>query len=181
LLHSLDDGHPLLDAGVPHEPCLAGAGWEWDGVRFEVLHPLAIEPAAKSNARSCVIRVSTPAASVLIPGDIEREQELALVAAFGERLASTVLIAPHHGSRTSSSAPFLQAVRPQLGIIQNGYRNRFGHPAPDVVARYREHGIALRSSPACGAWTWRSDASPASGACQRDVARRYWHHAGNAP
>jgi competence protein ComEC len=181
LLHSLDDGHPLLDAGVPHQPCLAGMGWAWDGVRFDVLHPFAAEPAAKPNARSCVIRVSTPDSSVLIPGDIEREQELALVAGQGDSLASTVLIAPHHGSRTSSSAPFLQAVQPQLTVIQNGYRNRFGHPAPDVVARYRELGIALQASPACGAWTWRSDRAPGAGTCQREAARRYWHHPGRAP
>jgi competence protein ComEC len=181
LLHSLEDGHPLLDSGVPHEPCLAGAGWEWDGVRFDVLHPLAIDPAAKPNARSCVIRVSTAGASVLIPGDIEREQELALVAAGSERLGSTVLIAPHHGSRTSSSLPFLQAVRPRLAVIQSGYRNRFGHPAPDVMARYREQGIAVLASPGCGAWTWRSDRPPHDGTCQRDAARRYWHHATGAP
>jgi competence protein ComEC len=88
-------------------------------------------------------------------------------------------LAPHHGSRTSSSAPFLQAVRPRLAVIQSGYRNRFGHPAPDVVARYRELGIVLQASPGCGAWTWRSDRPADAASCQRDAARRYWHHRGH--
>lgn len=181
LLHSLDPDHPLLATGVVHAPCRAGDHWTWDGVRFDVLHPLADAPATRPNARSCVIRVSAGTASAMLPGDIEREQELALVARHGDALASDVLVAPHHGSRTSSSAPFLEAVRPTLAVVQSGYRNRFGHPAPDVLARYREAGVALRASPGCGAWTWRSGDPPGAGVCQRDVARRYWHHPGGGP
>ncbi|MDP2022593.1 MAG: competence protein ComEC, partial [Hydrogenophaga sp.] len=83
--------------------------------------------------------------------------------------------APHHGSRTSSTGAFLDAVQPTTAVFQAGYRNRFGHPAPDVLERYRERGTRLRMSPACGAWRWQSEGS-AEGVCQRDAVRRYWHH-----
>jgi competence protein ComEC len=124
---------------------------------------------------SCVLRVAGQGRSVLLAGDIEREQEAALVAAHGAALQSDVLVAPHHGSKTSSSAPFLDAVRPEVAVFQAGYRNRFGHPAEEVLDRYRERGIAIVTSAACGAWQWTADGG-AGGACQRDVARRYWHH-----
>ena len=127
---------------------------------------------------SCVLRVSSTGArprSLLLTGDIERDQEAALVATSAAALRSDVLIVPHHGSRTSSTAAFLDAVRPRVAIFQAGYRNRFGHPAPDVMARYVERGIEVHVSPDCGAWRWDADAGP-EGACHRDAARRYWHH-----
>jgi competence protein ComEC len=123
-----------------------------------------------------VLRVSAGGQSLLLTGDIEREQEAALVAADATTLRSDVLVVPHHGSKTSSSREFLDAVQPRLAIIQAGYRNRFGHPAAEVEARYRERGIAMRDSPGCGAWRWSSGEEPASGICQRDAALRYWHH-----
>ena len=85
-----------------------------------------------------------------------------------------MLIVPHHGSRTSSTAAFLDAVQPRIAVFQAGYRNRFGHPAPDVLERYRERGIAIVASPACGAWHWPPRLGAAT--CQRDLVRRYWHH-----
>ena len=66
-------------------------------------------------------------------------------------------------------------MQPRIGVFQAGYRNRFGHPAAEVLDRYRERGIAIVASPACGAWQWRADGS-ADGTCERDVARRYWQH-----
>ena len=175
LTTSVEPGRTLegLPAGAP---CLAGEGWQWDGVRFDVLHPSAEQAATarSSNAMSCVIRVSTPAASVLLTGDIEAPREQALVAA-GAPLRSDVLVAPHHGSRTSSSAVFLDAVQPALVLVQSGYRNAFGHPAPVVLARYAERRLRVLASPACGAIHWRSTA-PQAAQCERDTARRYWHH-----
>ena len=136
----------------------------------------AYDARLKSNAMSCVLRVSSPGSgSLLLTGDIEREQEAALVVA-GTPLRTDVLIVPHHGSKTSSSAAFLDAVRPRIAIFQAGYRNRFGHPAPPVLARYRERGIEIVASPSCGAWLWQGERE-GQGVCQRDVARRYWHHA----
>ena len=187
LLSSLEAGHPLLALAPVRTRCVAGQSWVWDGVHFDVLRPDAAdyERTLKPNAMSCVLRVSDPRAaghSVLLTGDIEREQEAALIASHGERLHSDVLIVPHHGSRTSSTAAFLDAVQPKVAVFQAGYRNRFGHPAPDVLARYRERGIAVVTSPRCGAWRWDGAAeSPAEGVCQRDAVRRYWHHRGADP
>ncbi|MBN9572325.1 DNA internalization-related competence protein ComEC/Rec2 [Alicycliphilus denitrificans] len=183
-LGSIGAGHPLQSLR-PVEPCLAGRRWEWDGVRFEVLHPpQGVDAAApgprapRPNTHSCVLRVSAgapPGASALLAGDVERAQEQALVAG-GAPLAADVLLVPHHGSKTSSSEAFVDAVRPRLALVQAGYRNRFGHPAPEVAARYRERGIALVQTPRCGAARW-SSAAPQEPLCEREAARRYWHHA----
>jgi competence protein ComEC len=112
--------------------------------------------------------------SALLAGDIEAAQEARLVAS-GTDLRADVLLMPHHGSKTSSTPDFLDAVQPQFALTQAGYRNRFGHPAPSVLARYRERGITVLESARCGAATW-SSAAPDVMACQRDTARRYWHH-----
>jgi competence protein ComEC len=109
--------------------------------------------------------------SLLLTGDIESAQEAALLRRPGVVLQSTWLVVPHHGSRTSSSEPFLDAVRPAQAIVQAGYRSRFGHPAPDVLARYTARGIDVVRSDQCGAWVWHDDAA----SCTRDVLRRYWH------
>ena len=178
LSSSLEPDHPLLARAPRNTPCAAGQAWEWDGVRFEMLHPPpgVAGTAQRPNTLSCVLRISAagqPAA--LLTGDIEREQEWALVGRLGEALRSEVLVVPHHGSRTSSTPVFIEAVRPRVAVVQSGYRNRFGHPAEDVEQRYRERGLTWVNSPVCGAWRWRSDESGA-GSCQRDLARRYWHH-----
>jgi competence protein ComEC len=123
---------------------------------------------------SCVLRISTPHQSALLVGDIEQAQEARLVEDL-QTLKSTVLLVPHHGSKTSSSAAFLDAVQPQLAIVQAGYRNRFGHPAASVKARYNERNIKVMDTAHCGALLW-SSSSPKEMRCQRESARRYWHH-----
>ena len=174
---SLEDGHRLLALGVPHWRCEAGPAWEWDGVSFEVLHPLASDygQALKPNAMSCVLRVRGQASSVLLTGDLEAPQEAALLQRAGATLRSDVLLVPHHGSRTSSSGAFLDAVQPRVAVVQAGYRSRYGHPAPDVMARYAARGVAVVRSDRCGAWTLPAEGTPY---CEREVARRYWHHPG---
>jgi len=175
LRSSLEAGHPLLRAGPTEVRCEAGQNWSWDGVRFDVLHPLAahFDAALKSNDLSCVLRI-TPASGrrALLTGDLEAEQERQLVKREPD-LRADVLLVPHHGSKTSSSAELLAAVRPAVGLVQAGYRSRFGHPAPPVLTRYQAAGIAVVASPACGAWRWHSDGTVAS--CERDLRRRYWH------
>jgi competence protein ComEC len=175
LLASLEPSHPLwtLRRG---ERCVAGQSWDWDGVRFEVLHPQAPEYEARlrPNALSCVLRVGNGQARVLLAGDIEKPQEAALVLA-PQRLRADLLLVPHHGSRTSSTPAFLDAVQPALAIVQAGYRNRFGHPAADVLQRYHARGIAVVASPSCGALTWRSH-QPQAARCERQAAPRYWRH-----
>ncbi len=177
LRSSLEPEHRLLVGSPPHTRCEAGQRWAWDGVQFEVLHPRAADydQGLKSNALSCLLRISTAAGrSALLTGDIEAPQELALVArAAVASLRSNVLIVPHHGSKTSSTDSLLDAVAPQIAVVQSGYRNRFGHPAPPVLARYQAHGISLVNSPDCGAWQWRS--ADGGWTCQRELGRRYWH------
>jgi competence protein ComEC len=178
---SLEPGHPLLQPGLPHHTCAAGQRWSWDGVHFEVLHPApgAALQGVKPNTVSCVLKVSAPQGSALLTGDIEAAQETALVQQAGVRpaaLASTLLLVPHHGSRTSSTAAFLDAVAPQAAVVQAGYRSRFGHPAPDVLARYAERGIPVWRSDRCGAFTWPAGQSLSAAVCHRQQARRYWHH-----
>ena len=156
LSSSLEGGHPLLAQATHTTRCHAGQSWTWDGVRFEMLRPepLDYDRALKSNAMSCVLRIASSGASprsVLLTGDIEREQEAALVASSFDALRSDVLVVPHHGSKTSSTAAFLDAVQPRVAVFQAGYRNRFNHPAPEVLARYLARGIALRVTPECGA------------------------------
>jgi len=175
LLSSIESSHPL-QALRPASRCVAGQSWTWDGVRFEVLHPYAADydHLAKSNAMSCVLRIGNGRRTALLVGDIEAPQEAQLVSA-GLSLQADVLLMPHHGSKTSSSPVFLDAVRPRFALAQAGYRNPYGHPAAPVLARYQERGIRVIDSPHCGAATWRS-AMPAEVTCQRETGRRYWHH-----
>ncbi|RYF24189.1 MAG: DNA internalization-related competence protein ComEC/Rec2 [Comamonadaceae bacterium] len=178
VLGSIEDSHPL-QALRPVRPCLAGQRWQWDGVEFEMLHPSPTDlgaRAAKPNAMSCVLRINAAGggASALLAGDIERAQEAALLAR-GAALAADVLLVPHHGSKTSSTAAFLDAVAPRTALVQAGYRNRFGHPAPEVVRRYVERGIRLVQTDRCGAATWTSH-QPGGLRCEREAGRRYWHH-----
>ncbi len=186
VLSSLADGHELLSTPdrretVPtHRTCVAGQQWQWDGVAFEVLHPTADDltrrEALGDNALSCVLRIEAAGKVVLLTGDIEKAQEAALAERAGARLKSDILLAPHHGSNTSSTEVFLAQVRPKLVVIQAGARNRYGHPAPKVLARYQALGIPFKASPDCGAWLWQSDERGAQGYCWRDQARHYWRH-----
>jgi competence protein ComEC len=162
----------------PARRCGAGERWSWDGVVFELLHPDAAAyatPGLSSNALSCVLRIeAADGHSAWLAGDIPAAQEVRLALARPHQRA-TLLLAPHHGSASSSSPVLLNTLRPRWTIVQSGHRNRFGHPAAVVVARYEARGIAWVDSPRCGAATWRSDA-PDALRCEREVSRRYWHH-----
>jgi competence protein ComEC len=141
---SLEHAHPIVRAARRHVRCAAGQRWEWDGVRFEMLHPAAstyAEPAARANARSCTLRITNGRTAILLAGDIEAAQEAALVGANAGGLRADVLLAPHHGSGTSSTAAFLAAVKPSVGVFQVGYRNRYKHPKKEVWERYGQLGI----------------------------------------
>jgi competence protein ComEC len=144
VISSLPERHPAVLASSHHVRCQAGRHWTWDAVRFELLGPTSesySDPGMKPNARSCVLKVEAQGQAILLAGDIEAAQEAALVRGGPERLRATVLLAPHHGSGTSSTASFLQAVHPELGIFQVGHRNRYRHPKREVYERYRQLGI----------------------------------------
>ena len=180
LLSSIEDDHEL-QALRPARRCVAGQHWEWDGVAFEVLSPLAedYERDLKSNAMSCTLRISNGAQAALLAGDIEQAQEQRLVeqaqVAGASGLKVDVLLVPHHGSRFSSSAAFLDAVQPHIALVQAGYRNRFGHPAQSVLVRYQERGIRVIDSPHCGAASWKSEQAQTVN-CQRSQRPHYWQH-----
>ena len=173
---SIADHHPLRAKHTMHT-CVAGQRWQWDQVEFSVLHPLAEDYArARSpNANSCVLRVQSTSGQVaLLVGDIEAAQEKELLQRQAP-LRATWLLVPHHGSATSSTTEFLQAVQPQIAVVQAGYRNRYGHPRADVMARYDALQALVVQTTRCGASTWQSD-RPIMVHCAREEQQRYWHH-----
>jgi competence protein ComEC len=175
LRSSLEKGHALLQQRR-NQRCVAGQRWQWDGVDFEMLHPQPSHytPGAKPNSLSCTLLIRSQRGSALLAADLEQAQEAQLLAS-ATPLRADVLLVPHHGSKTSSSAAFLSAVAPRWALVQAGYRNRYGHPAPSVLARYAQFNITVLDTPHCGAITWRANANQAP-SCQRLTNRRYWHH-----
>ena len=130
--------------------CIRGQHWEWDGVGFEVLYPDADAPMGGNDA-SCVLKVSGAGGSALLTGDIQHKSERRLLELAPVALRSDLLVAPHHGSNSSSSEPFVAAVSPDLVLFPVGYRNRWAFPKPEVVARYTEEGATLADSADDGA------------------------------
>ncbi|WP_153111418.1 DNA internalization-related competence protein ComEC/Rec2 [Propionivibrio limicola] len=162
------------------ERCVAGQRWEWDGVRFMILHPDAGDYSAtgkktpKPNNLSCVLRIENGRGSVLLAADIETADEKAVIARFGGQLHSDVLQVAHHGGRGSSSEEFIAAVAPAHAVFSAGYRNSFRHPRPEVLERYKSSRhwrtdqdgavrIVLNAGQAPGVTGWRQE------------SRRYWH------
>ncbi len=173
----LSEVHPISDAAAHPRRCSAGQHWEWDGVVFEMLHPETEsydEFNFKDNDRGCVLRIVSPYGAVLLPADIERRSEILLLRNSPERLSAEVLIAPHHGSRTSSTPEFVHAVAPRLVVFSVGYRNRFGHPHPAVVRRYRAQASELVRTDLAGAVLVRISSSGIQTSGWRQLERRYW-------
>lgn len=158
--------------------CVAGQHWQWDGVRFELAHPSPEDygPDGRgrwlTNAMSCVLLVGDDRRRVWLGGDIDADRETRW-ALRHPHVRADVMLAPHHGSGTSSSPVLLNTLQPRWVLVQAGYRNRFGHPAAVVTARYDERGIAWVTSPQCGAATWHS-AQPDRVDCHRLSRPRYW-------
>ena len=166
---SLAREHPLNALAAAPRRCRAGERWHWDGVRFEFLHPPAVAPDARRNNQSCVLRIETAGGSILLTGDIERAAENEI------RVSNTdVLLVPHHGSRSSSSPGFIAAVRPRHAIVPVGYRSRFGHPAPEVLERYRAAGVRLLRTDLDGAVVVKLQKGEVSLAGERRLRGRYW-------
>ena len=161
----------------PTQACETTTKWRWGDVSFQVLSPLP-ESVGDSNNQSCVLRIVHPAATILLPGDIEASTESALLRRFpASELSADILVAPHHGSRTSSSSEFVAAVNPAYVVFPVGFRNRYRFPAGDVVARYRANGTRMYRSDEHGALTFVIKVGEPLGdpIAYRDDVRRPWH------
>lgn len=153
--------------------CRAGQGWHWDGVDFKMLSPGA-EPFGSENDNSCVLQIGNAKQRFLLTGDIQRAAESWLVERYGHALAGSVLVAPHHGSKTSSSAGFLKQVRPQWVLIPAGYKNRFGFPHAAVMRRYKNMHMESFSTANEGAIRLRTDGNDIDIELTRKSVRKYW-------
>jgi competence protein ComEC len=177
LASSLAQDNAISRAAVRSRHCAAGDHWQWDGVTFAFLHPQPGDynaSRAKDNDLSCVLRMVSPFGSVLLPGDIEKRSESRLVATVPGELRADVLLGPHHGSRTSSTDDFVRAVSPQLAVFTVGYRNRFGHPHPEVSARYRRSGARTLRTDLSGAVLIDLRPDGIEVKSWREIERRYW-------
>ena len=168
------------ERGVKALGCAAGQSFTWDGVRFDVLHPDADNYAVaklKTNDRSCVVKVSTPRFSALLTADVEAVSEAEIVRRYASApslLKSDVLLMPHHGSLTSSTPDFIDAVAPKIALINAGYRNRFGHPRDGVLARYAARNIPVMRTDWHGAITINSVDALGKIEKVRETRQRYW-------
>ena len=177
VMSSLSLDAPIVLAAKHHQRCVAGQQWSWDGIDFEMLHPVpSIYESTKwkPNAHSCTLKISRGATSILLPGDIEAIQENELVNSIPEKLRSTVLLAPHHGSGTSSTVEFLDAVQPKVALFQVGYRNRYRHPKAEVFERYGQKNIERLRTDTLGAITLRFE-DQLSWSAYRQTHLRYWY------
>ena len=179
VISSLPDTHPKLQLAAHNEPCADGQSWEWNGVRFEMLHP-AISRTPNvlehDNERSCVLRISSGPHSVLLTADIEQLSEQRLLKRHRDELPATLLVVPHHGSMSSSSQAFVDAVHPRYAIFTSGYRNRFGHPKAEIVERYRAAGSELLRSDEDGAISIVMDTQQFRVERYRKTHARYWQN-----
>jgi competence protein ComEC len=177
VVSSIAAGHATLGGRVDVQRCDAGMRWTSGALSFVVLHPAASDYDGKraSNAMSCVVRISLGALHLLLTGDIALADEAALLVR-EPGLRADWLEAPHHGSRTSSSAQLLDALGATAAVVQAGYRNRFRHPNEEVVARYRARNIELLRTDHLGAVQWRFAGKPAIVAAARRTDARYWHN-----
>jgi competence protein ComEC len=184
-VRALQQGLPIARTlssitGLGGDTCVAGQSWEWDGVRFRILHPDAGDyriATKKSNNMSCVLQVGMAAdggreSRLLLTADIEAADEKALIARLADDLRSEVLVVPHHGGRGSSTPAFIAAVGPREAVFSAGYRNAFNHPRPDVMERYA--GSRLWRTDLDGAIHVALSGSSAVSAWRRERVR-YWH------
>jgi competence protein ComEC len=156
------------------EHCHAGQSWNRDGVYYRVLHPPP-DSAFSGNNASCILHIRYENGSLLLTGDIEETAERSLITRYGGQLQSEIMMVPHHGSKTSSSAIFLDTVKPELALVPAGYRNRYGFPKQAIMARYRERGVRVMNTAEAGAIIIDMTGEGYSVQAYRDRHRRFWH------
>jgi competence protein ComEC len=181
-VNGLLDSVPVIDivAGEPaRQPGLANChnndSWVWDGVRFEFLHP-PDDYRGKANNQSCVLRVQVADIGFILPGDIEAAAEYSLLSANPDLAQADVLIAPHHGSKTSSSPALISNLAPRYVVFSAAYRSRFNHPNPHVVERYGNRGVEMFNTATAGAVEFVVDEQGylATPVLERQRKQRYW-------
>ena len=185
---SIGDGLPVVlgatvagvdtgELGGEWTICRDGESWVWDGVRFDWLNPLSrlAAGAASRNDRSCVLRVSAAAGRALIVADIGQAAEAQLVAADAGALRADLVLVPHHGSATSSSRAFVEAVAPAAAVYSVGHRSRFGHPRPEVWARWDAVGARGLRTDSQGAIRAGFGGAGLVVTTERQRRERYWH------
>lgn len=178
VMTSMPLAHEYFSNAVETMRCEVGDAWHWDGVDFEILHPTTEDYARgdlKTNDMGCVLKISAPGGSILLTADIEARSETALRLRDAASLKADVLVVPHHGSKTSSTDAFLDAVAPTISVLSLGYRNRFRHPHPTVETRYRDKHMRLERTDTGGALTLDFiQGQPIRLERFRESARRYW-------
>lgn len=148
--------------GLNAQACQSGQSWAWDGVEFSVLWPESGSKASSTsvkmndNNHSCVLYIHTATHAMLITGDIEASAERYLVQQ-GHLPKVDALIVPHHGSNSSSTVEFLQAIQPQYALISAGAYNRFNHPHPSVIQRLKRAGAQVFTTKDCGRLDYTSE------------------------
>ncbi len=182
LLDAFSVSELLLTSPLPQRPnaesvdCVAGQSWMWDQVKFSILYPFPTS-GGTANDRSCVLQISTPdGLRTLLVGDIESYAERQLVQQY-QRQKTQLLLAPHHGSTTSSSDDFIQHFQPHTVVYTAGFKNRFGFPKSSVVERYAAAGVSQLNTADTGAIDILvSDGSPGIHVAQyRTTHKRWWH------
>ena len=165
---TLWSGEPQRLAGLNAQACPSDARWEWDGVAFQVWR----WPQARGgNDASCVLWVEAGGERLLLSGDIDARAEAVLLGS-GLDLRADWLLAPHHGSRFSSTPAFIAAVAPATVLFSRGAHNAFGHPHPQVLARYVRQGVHIHDNVTDGALRIRLGAHASAQGWRS--ARRFW-------
>ncbi|HVE89990.1 MAG TPA: DNA internalization-related competence protein ComEC/Rec2 [Burkholderiaceae bacterium] len=178
VISSIASGHPVLGARADVERCGVGMQWTAGPLTFAMVHPAAPDYEAKrpTNSMSCVLLITSGTTRLLLTGDVPLADELALLTRL-PTLRADWLSVPHHGSRSSSGAKLLDTVAAKAAVAQAGYRNRFRHPDPDVVARYQARNIRFFRTDHAGALQWRFAADGSSTVSSwRQLNARYWHN-----
>ena len=173
----LYSGEPNRLEGLSAKPCEAGQSWSWDKVNFTLIHPTTTQKPFRDNDLSCVLKIATDSQSILLTGDIHKRSERHLVTTQRHNLAADILVAPHHGSRSSSHHEFIKWVDPKYVIFTAGYKNRFKHPHKYVIQRYSQTSAKLLTSADHGAiqfllTPYNENIEPVT---FRQSAARHWH------
>ena len=172
VVHSLPDELPWLAPVNDKRRCMAGDGWEHDGVRFSVLWPPEGFRRKDKNSMSCVLLVDNGQHRLLIPADLGGRAEARLVASGVPQ--ADIVVAAHHGGKGSSSSAFVEAIQPRFAVFSVGYRNRFGHPRMETLERYAAAGATNLRTDESGALVFEVDESIRL-TRWREARRRYWY------